>query len=192
MKEDEFISLLHKSYNRLDSNLIDEYHRSLSFQDALFDRWERANKLGFGDGASIYNSAAVFGSVEVGKKTWIGPNCILDGSGGKLCIGDTCSISAGVQIYTHDTVAWALTGGKRKARQAPVEIGSNTYIGSQSIIVAGVKIGSGSVIAASSVVNVDVPDNSIYGGVPVQRLGSVEIVDDSPILLYDSGKKKIL
>ena len=54
----------------------------------------------------------VIGDVKVGSHTWIGPNVILDGSGGGLEIGDYCSIDAGAQIYTHDTVMWAISGGQ--------------------------------------------------------------------------------
>jgi carbonic anhydrase/acetyltransferase-like protein (isoleucine patch superfamily) len=88
------------------------WSRSLAFADAIFDRWERAQTLGFGAGASIYDSAMDYGDVEVGAETWVGPFVVLDGSGGGLRIGEYCSISAGVQIYTHDTVFWALSGGR--------------------------------------------------------------------------------
>ena len=106
-----------------------KYNRSLPFQDAIFDRWERAKRLGFGKEASIYNSAFVCGNVSVGEHTWVGPNVILDGSGGSITIGSYCSISAGVHIYTHDSVKWALSGGRHPGNEAPVSIGNNTYIG---------------------------------------------------------------
>ena len=54
-------------------------------------------------------------TVTVGAGTWIGPNTLLDGTGG-LSIGASCSISAGVQIYTHDSVMWALSGGTASVR----------------------------------------------------------------------------
>src|SRR2546423_10331063 len=83
------------------------WNRSVPFADELFDRWERAAFLGFGSGASIYDSSLVLGDVQVGEETWIGPFTVLDGRGG-LTIGKYCSISAGVQLYSHDTVKWAL------------------------------------------------------------------------------------
>lgn len=45
----------------------------------------------------MYNNVLVLGRVNVGRNTWMGPECILDGSGGDLQIGDWCSISAGVR-----------------------------------------------------------------------------------------------
>ena len=87
-----------------------EFNRSLPFADYIVDRWEKAKLLGFGEGSSIYDSSLVLGTVKVGAKTWIGPFVVLDGTGG-LEIGSNCSISAGTQIYSHDSVDWAISGG---------------------------------------------------------------------------------
>lgn len=168
-----------------DEELRATYDRSLPFADAQFDRWERARSLGFGEKTSIYDSSAVFGTIHVGTNTWIGPFTILDGSGGGLTIGDYCSISAGVHIYTHDTVLWAVSGGVQNARKGAVVIGSNTYIGAQSVIVAGVTIGSRCVIAANSLVNRDVPDGTIVGGTPARVLGRVEGEGADARLVFD-------
>jgi UDP-3-O-[3-hydroxymyristoyl] glucosamine N-acyltransferase len=67
--------------------------RSPPFPEGLFDRWEHAKRLRFGEGTSIYNDSLVYGDVKVGENTWIDPYTLLDGSGG-LSIGDYCSISA--------------------------------------------------------------------------------------------------
>ena len=168
-----------------DEELRATFDRSLPFADAQFDRWERAKALGFGEKTSIYDSSAVFGTVHVGTNTWIGPFTILDGSGGGLTLGDYCSISAGVHIYTHDTVLWAVSGGVQDARKGAVVIGSNTYIGAQSVIVAGVAIGSRCVIAANSLVNRDVPDGTIVGGTPARVLGHVEGEGADARLVFD-------
>jgi acetyltransferase-like isoleucine patch superfamily enzyme len=104
------------------------HKRTLLFGDYVVDRWKRARTLGFGEGTSVYDSVLVFGDVEVGMNTWIGPFVILDGSGG-LKIGSNCSISSGVQIYSHDSVKWATSGGKSPYDLATTEIGNNCYIG---------------------------------------------------------------
>jgi acetyltransferase-like isoleucine patch superfamily enzyme len=172
-----------------DAELRATYQRSLPFADAQFDRWDRAKALGFGEGTSIYDSSALFGDVAVGRNTWIGPFTLLDGSGGGLSIGDHCSISAGVHIYTHDTVLWAVSGGVQQVRKGRVVIGSNSYIGAQSVVVAGVTIGSRCVIAANSLVNRDVPDGSIVGGTPARRLGSVVDEGDQAHLVFDEKRQ---
>src|ERR1019366_8652869 len=88
----ELFILIKKLKSHFDLSFLKEINRSLPFADLLFDRWERAKMLGFGEGTSVYDSTHVFGDVQVGKNTWIGPFTILDGSGG-LTIGDNCSIS---------------------------------------------------------------------------------------------------
>lgn len=157
-----------------DDRLRREWQRSLPFADALFDRWERAERLGFGDGTSIYDSSAVFGDVVVVGDTWIGPNTLLDGSGGQLRIGSHCSISAGVHVYTHDTVLRSLSLGVLDRKVGGVTIGDGCHIGALSVVAAGVSIGDQVVVGAHSFVNRDVPSRTVVGGVPARRIGRVE------------------
>ncbi len=165
--------------------LLEKWNRSLPFGDGIVDRWERAKFLGFGDGASIYDSAVVIGDVRVGVKTWIGPSTVLDGSGGGLTIGSYCSISAGVQIYTHDSVKWALSGGMAEYERAPVSIGSSTYIGPMTIVGKGVRIGEHCLVGANSVVNKDLPDFSIAYGTTCRVVGKVHVSGKKVDLVYD-------
>lgn len=186
MTPEELSALVKEWYVGVDQRLRGEFDRSLPFQDAVFDRWERACRLGFAEGASIYNSAAVFGNVQVGKNTWIGPNTLLDGSGGGIAIGAYCSISSGVHLYTHDTVLWALSGGKQARAEGAVSIGDCVYIGSQSVIAAGVSIGARCVVAANSFVNADVPEGTIVGGTPARKIGTVVGEGEDARMVFDS------
>jgi acetyltransferase-like isoleucine patch superfamily enzyme len=174
MSPEEFRALLERAAAARAEELRARFNRSLPFGDAMFDRWERARRLGFGEGTSIYDSACVFGDVSIGANVWIGPWVMLDGSGGGLRIGDYVSVSAGVQIYTHDTVHWALSGGVIAPRQAPVSIGSCVYIGAQAIIARGVSVGQKSVIAANALVLDDVAEGTIVAGAPAAPIGHVE------------------
>jgi acetyltransferase-like isoleucine patch superfamily enzyme len=155
------------------SNVNQQWDRGLPFADYIVDRWQKARDLGFAEGCSIYDSALVLGNVQVGTNTWIGPFTVLDGSGG-LEIGDTCSISAGVQIYTHDTIAWATSGGAAAVARAPVRIGSRCYIGPNSVISKGVTIGDGCVIGANSLVSCNVPSGMKAWGTPCRLQGQTE------------------
>ena len=150
------------------------WQRTLPFADYVVDRWEKAKLLGFGEGTSIYDSSVVIGDVKVGENTWIGPFTVLDGSG-VLTIGSYCSISAGVQIYTHDTAQWAISGGKAQPERSPTRIGSRCYLGPNTVIAKGVTIGDGCVIGANSLVLEDIPSGSKAVGTPCQVIGRVEI-----------------
>lgn len=145
------------------------FRRTLPFGDYVVDRWEKARALGFGEGASIYDSALVIGDVTVGAQTWIGPGTVLDGSGG-LSIGAYCSISAGVQIYSHDSVTWATSGGVAPIEHAATRIGDRCYIGPNTVVAKGVTIGDGCVVGAGSVVLSDLPAGSRAAGAPCRIL----------------------
>jgi acetyltransferase-like isoleucine patch superfamily enzyme len=143
----------------------EKFRRHVSVGDLLTDRWEIARDYGFGEGTSCYDNVLILGDVKVGKRCWIGPNVILDGTGG-LTIGDHCDISAGAQIYTHDTVARCLSDGIAAAEQAPVKIGSCVYIGPQCVIGKGVTIGDRVLIGAMSLVNRNIPSGARAWGIP--------------------------
>nr|WP_321260210.1 acyltransferase [uncultured Pseudodesulfovibrio sp.] len=186
-ENENFIARLKKCYLVADMKMQERFRRSLPFADALFDRWERAEMLGFGKGASIYNSSLVFGDVKVGENVWIGPFTILDAHAEIIEIGDSCSISSGVHIYTHDSVIHALSGRKKPLQSSPVSIGECSYIGAQSIIGAGVSIGSHCVVGANSFVNRDVPPKTIVAGSPAKKIGVVTIDGDDIFLKYSDS-----
>jgi len=166
----------------LASEMNAKWDRSLPFQDLISDRWERAKSLGMGHATSIYESSYIYGNVKVGDNTWIGPFTLLDGVAG-IKIGNYCSISAGVQIYSHDTVKWALSLGREKKKLAPVVIGDGVFIGPLSVIKAGISIGNQCVIGASTYVNKDIPSKSIAVGSPAKIIGQVELSSDGAIEL---------
>lgn len=181
-----------KLYQELREEKNQRWDRTLPFGDLLADRWEKAAYLGFGAGSSIYDSSIVMGDVSVGNNTWIGPNTILDGTGGRIFIGDGCDISAGVQIYTHDTVKRCLSGGKSKTETGRVTIGDCCYIAPMSLIAKGVSIGSHSVIAAHSLVKDSFDSHSIIAGIPAVRIGKVEVNEREVKLIYESEKEHII
>jgi len=160
---------------QLQAGMIRAYQRRVSFGDLVTDRWENAREYGWGEGTSCYDNVLVIGDVKVGKRTWIGPNVVLDGSGsGGLIIGDYCSISAGVQIYTHHTVKWATSLGvqPRETAPTPTQIGSGVYIGPNTVIQMGVTIGDRAVIGAMSFVNRSIPSGAKAFGCPARIVAS--------------------
>jgi acetyltransferase-like isoleucine patch superfamily enzyme len=165
-------NLMRAIYSRLRRVKLIKFKRHVSIGDLVFDRDETAKFLGFGEGTTCYNNVLVIGDVTVGRNTWIGPNVILDGSGG-LIIGDHVSISAGVQIYSHQTVNKSVTLGKSPVDIGRTTIGNGVYIGPNCVIEMGVSIGDSSIIGALSLVNKDIPTGVKAFGVPAKVINNV-------------------
>lgn len=174
----ELHKVLRHFFGERTRHMQQKFHRTLPFGELVVDRWDKAALLGFGEKASIYDSAIVFGDVTVGAHTWIGPQVVLDGAAAPISIGAWCSISAAVHIYTHDSVAWALTSGKAPHPIAPVTIGNRVYIGPMTVIAKGVTIGDGCIIGANSLVNTDIPAGHAAWGTPARITGQVELYED--------------
>ena len=150
---------------------FERFNRHVSVGDLLFDREDTSRFYGFGEGTTCYNNVLILGEVSVGKNTWIGPNVVLDGSGG-LEIGEFVSISAGVQIYSHTTVARSTTKGSQPIEKISTKIGNGVYIGPNAIIQMGVNVGDGAVIGALSLVNCDVPAGAKAFGSPIRIIAT--------------------
>ncbi len=184
----DLIDRLKKLYKYLRDEMWSKRNRELPLDELIFDRWEKARRLGFGKGTSVYHNSYIYGNVKVGENTWIGPFTILDGEG-ILEIGDSCSISSGVQIYTHNSVKWAISGGKEFYEKKTVKIGNCCFIGANSVIRDGASIGDHSVVGACSFVNKEIPPYSIVIGTPAKIVGNV-VVDDKGNISFKYNKEQ--
>jgi len=108
------------------------------------------------------------GNFKLGDYSTINQGCRLDNRGG-LEIGSNVSISADVCILTadHDPRSASFAG-----RTRPVRIGDYVFIGTHAIILPGVTIGRGGVVAAGAVVTKDVAECSIVAGSPAKEIGT--------------------
>ena len=165
---DEWLSLIRRFLGVLAARKMRQFDRRVSAADLLTERSDNAAACGFGEGSTMYDNVLVLGEVKVGRNTWIGPGCILDGSGGGLEIGDWCSVSAGVQIYTHHTVKRSISLGKEPVEYARTRIGSGVYIGPNTIVQMGVTIGDRAIVGANSLVNRDLPVGVTAFGCPAR------------------------
>jgi len=168
---DEWLSLIREFLVVLAKRKKQQFDRRVSVGDLLTERSDNAAAYGFGEGTTMYDNVLGRGHVRVGRNTWIGPGCILDGSGGLLEIGDWCSISAGAQIYTHHTVNRSISLGEKPIDCAPTRIGHGVYVGPNAVIQMGVTIGDRAIIGANSFVNRDIPPRAKAFGSPAQIQG---------------------
>jgi acetyltransferase-like isoleucine patch superfamily enzyme len=106
--------------------------------------------------------------IRIGRRTVVNQQCCLDGRGG-LSIGDDVDIAAGVWILTdsHD-----MNDPLFPEILAPVTIGNYAWIGSRAMILPGVTVGEGAVVAAGAVVTRDVEPFTIVAGVPARPIGT--------------------
>ena len=121
------------------------------------------------EGATFYHGFEVRNAsgLRVGKRSSIGNDAILDARGG-LTIGSDVNLSTAVQIWTgqHDWESATFAYEK-----APVTIGDHAWLSARVIILPGVTIGEGAVVAAGAVVSRDVEPYTLVGGVPAKKLG---------------------
>lgn len=109
------------------------------------------------------------GLLEIGKGTYINKNALII-TGKHIRIGRNCKISWDVIIIDSELS----DADKSGFGTEPITIEDGVSIGSRCIILKEVTIGEGSIIAAGSVVNKDVPPYSIYGGCPARYIADVD------------------
>lgn len=118
-----------------------------------------ARHIGVNAGKNLH----VYGPVSWGSEPWI------------ISLGDNVHITGNCKFIAHD-------GGTLIFRNEipdleitkPITVGSNVYIGEESLILPGVRIGSNVVIGARSVVTRDIPDNSVAAGVPARVIKTAD------------------
>lgn len=105
-------------------------------------------------------------SIVIGEHCTIGDSAFLDGRSG-LTIGDSVNLGSHVTIYTRqhdvDSPDFAEVGG-------PVTIGTHAWVASHAIVLPGITIGEGAVVAAGSVVTKDVAPYTLVGGNPARPI----------------------
>ena len=103
----------------------------------------------------------------------VGPKCLLDARKG-LTIHKNA-------VIAYEAIIWSLNHDYNDlhfcGKGAPTEIGEYAWICSRSMILPGVKIGKGAIVASNAVVTKDVPDYAIVGGVPAKVIGYREEKD---------------
>jgi maltose O-acetyltransferase len=104
-------------------------------------------------------------NIAVGMQTILNYGCVVLDSG-RITIGDHVWIGPSVQIYTVDHPLDHETRRTDLLVPSPVEIGDDVWIGGASVICPGVKIGSGSVVGAGSVVTRAIPPRVFAAGNP--------------------------
>ena len=118
-------------------------------------------KIGRIDAAKRFHFAAVNGgTIEFGNGVFFNRNCTVVARE-SIKIGNQCSFGPNVCIYDHDHAFGKARENGEQFRSAPVEIGNNCWVGANTVILRGTKIGDGCVIGAGCVVKGDIPADSL-------------------------------
>lgn len=130
-----------------------------------------------GKGTNIHPTTII----REGEYVTIGEHCLINhnnliqagkSAAGSITIGDYVHTGTNVVMlgFNHGFYTRDIPTKEQDYMDAPIVIGDDVWIGTGAIILAGVTIGKGAIIASGAVVNNDVPEYAIVGGVPAKVL----------------------
>lgn len=110
-------------------------------------------------------------AIVIEDEVFIGTGCEFNSNCG-IRIGKYSNIASGCRFIDHDHgIKAGLLIGPQPSVKAKIELGEDVWLGCNAIVLKGVKIGDGAVIAAGAVVTKNIPTNEIWGGVPAKKIG---------------------
>ena len=140
---------------------------------------ERAAYFGLPEGCRMRENAKIISpeNFECGKHVWVGEGAVLDASGG-LSIGSHTSIGLNVFVWSHTSYLTNLTMNNVSSsdliQRKKTTIGSGCFVAGPSVIFHGITIGDRCMVMPMSVVNKDVPSNSMIGGNPARVIKAID------------------
>lgn len=154
------------------ANLV-KGNKCIISSDAYIGYKEHGGKIILGNIVRIMHGCVIrtcTGIIRIGNNVSIGYYCILHGMGG-IKIGNNVLLSPAVHLYAQDHgIETDKLIMKQKNIPKLIEIGNDVWIGANSVICGGVKIGNGCVVGAGSVVIKNIPDYEIWAGNPAIKI----------------------
>lgn len=165
----QYMCQLSQDAIRLTTELNHSYHNNLEIVEIMRQITGRQVDESFSLFPPFYTDCGK--NLKIGKNVFFNSGCKMQDQGG-ITIDDGTLIGHNVVLATLNHSMNPETRGN--LLPAPIHIGKNVWIGANATVCPGVTIGDGAVIAAGAVVNTDVPDNTVYGGVPAKLIRTIE------------------
>jgi acetyltransferase-like isoleucine patch superfamily enzyme len=110
--------------------------------------------------------------LSIGADCFINQDCVFDATA-PIVIGDNVNLGHGVLITTssHEVGAPDRRGGR--LQPMPVRVGNGAWLASRVVVLPGVEIGEGAIVAAGAVVTRSVPPHTLVAGVPAREVRSL-------------------
>ena len=165
------LNKLNIAFSSLIENLITLAPAEYSKLKRWYYRRKGINIEGF---VSIATNVKLKGNITIKNGSSIAQNCSLSGESAGIFIGSHVMIAPGCVFvaFDHGFDRFDIPMCQQSLIEAPIVIEDDIWIGANCTITKGVRIGSGSIIAANSVVTKDVLPFSIVGGVPAKLIKS--------------------
>lgn len=116
----------------------------------------------------LYKSYLRSAGVEIGDGGMVSLFASIDVRRGRVVIGDDVTITAGCYILSHSAVRSTVRPDSDPPSTTILEDGA--FVGVNSVVLPGVRIGENAIVGAGSVVTGDVEPNSVYAGNPAQKV----------------------
>jgi acetyltransferase-like isoleucine patch superfamily enzyme len=187
-----FRSFLHKGSDKgfMESNVDLLYMNSICLRKGVYiDKYCRIHaseaEIVLGENNRVMKGAYVCSYVSNARKgegiitgsgCWIGINANLQSGQGGLTIGNNVLIGPNTVISTgnHDYERTDIPAVEQEFYGKPIHIGDNVWIGSNAVVLGGVRIGEHSVVAAGAVVTDDVAPYTVVGGIPAKKIRDIQ------------------
>lgn len=178
---DELKDILQANADAIDDMVV-EYDRRNSGMPMLDIRGVNARiepgaiireKVEIGDNAVIMMGAIINIGAIIGEGTMIDMGAVL---GGRAIVGAHCHVGAGT----------VLAGVVEPASATPVVIEDNVMLGANAVVIEGVRVGEGAVVAAGAVVIEDVPAGAVVAGCPAKIIKMKDEKTASKTALVDA------
>jgi maltose O-acetyltransferase len=140
----------------------------------------RAAGFAIGEGTLLTSGITMLGgrhartNVRIGRACFINDGCVFDAAG-PIVIGDEVNLGQGVLITTGGHLIGTPERRAGLITPEPVHVGSGAWLSSRCVVLPGVTVGAGAIVAAGAIVTRPVEAHTLVGGVPARLIRRLDV-----------------